>query len=66
MLTLDNAYVILSGDLNSGTASYSQVVSMTDDVFDSLQASHAKNVNRNSQDDVLSNYGKFVKFVCYV
>ena len=64
MLTLDNAYVILSGDLNSGTASYSQVVSMTDDVFDSLQASHAVNVNRNSQDNVLNNYGKLLLNLC--
>ena len=60
MLTLDNVYVILTGDLNSRTASNSQVVSMTDDVLDSLQASHAVNVNRNSQDNVLNNYGKLL------
>ena len=64
MLTLDNVYVILSGDLNSRTASNSQVVSMTDDVFDSLQASHAVNVNRNSQDNVLNNYGKLLLNLC--
>ena len=45
---MDNVDVILSSDLNSRTASNSQVVSMADDVFDSLQASHAVNVNRNS------------------
>ena len=33
---------------------------MDDDVFDSLQASHAVNVNRNSQDNVLDNSGKLL------
>ena len=37
---------------------------MTDDVFDSLQASHAVNVNRNSQDNVLNNYGKLLFNLC--
>ena len=63
----DKVFVLLSGDLNSRTASNSQVVSMTVDVYDSLQASHAVNVNRYSQENVLSNYEKlFVKCVYYV
>ena len=37
---------------------------MIDDVFDSLQASHAVNVNRNSQDNVLHNYGKLLLNLC--
>ena len=61
---MDNVDVILSSDLNSRTASNSQIVSMTDEVFDSLQASQAVNVNRNSQENVLNNYGKLVLNVC--
>ena len=64
MYAFDNIYVILSGDLNSRTASNYQVVSMDDDVFDSLQASHAVNVNRNSQDNILNSHGKLLLHFC--
>ena len=39
MLTLNDVYVIMAGDLNSKTASKSQINSMNDNIFKSLQES---------------------------
>ena len=52
MLTLNGVYVIMAGDLNSRTARNSQINSMNDNIFESLQESQPVNVNRKSQGNV--------------
>ncbi len=64
MLTLNDVYVIMAGDLNSRTASNSQINSMNDNIFESLQESQPVNLNRKSQDNVVNNYGKFLLNLC--
>ena len=64
MLTLNDVYVILAGDLNSRTASNSQISSMNNNMFESLQESQPVNQNRKSQDSVVNNYGKLLLNLC--
>ena len=64
MVTLNDVYVILAGDLNSRTASNSQISSMNSNIFDPLQESQPVNQNRKSQDSVVYNYGKLLLNLC--
>ena len=64
MLTLNDVYVILAGDLNSRTTSNSQISSMNNNMFESLQESQPVNQNRKSQDSVVNNYGKLLLNLC--
>ena len=54
----------VAGDLNSRTASNSQINSVNDNVFESLQESQPVNQNRKSQDSVVNNYGKLLLNLC--
>ena len=60
MLTLNDVYVIMAGDLNSKTASNSQINSMNENIFESLQESRPVNLNRKSKDNVVNNNGKLL------
>ena len=64
ILTLNDVYVIMAGDLNSGTASNSQISSVHNNVFESLQKSLPVNKNRKSQDSVVNNHGKLLLTLC--
>ena len=64
MLTLNDVYVIMAGNLNCRTASNSQINSMNDNVFESLQERQQVNQNRKSQGNVVNNHGKLLFNLC--
>ena len=66
IVTLNDVYVILAGDLNSRTASNSKISWMNSNIFDSLQESQPVNQNRKSQDSVVNNYAKLLLNLCTI
>ena len=64
MLTLNDVYVIMAGNLNCRTASNSQINSMNDNIFESLQERQPVNQNRKSQGNVVNNHGKLLLNLC--
>ena len=64
LLTLNDVYVILSGDLNGRTSNISHNILSNENIFDSLHKSDSVNSSRCSQDTVLNNYGKHLLNMC--
>ena len=62
LISLNDVFVILSGDLNSRTSNISQHIT-TDTIFESLCKSSPTNIDRCSEDRVLNNYGRPVEYV---
>ena len=62
LISLNDVFVILSGDLNSRTSNISQHIT-TDTIVESRSKSSPTNIDRCSEDGVLNSYGKTVEYV---
>ena len=63
LISLNDVFVILSGDLNSRTSNISHHIT-TDTIFESLCKSSPTNIDRCSEDGVLNNYGNTLLNMC--